>query len=356
MPWRFVACGLLVSFSISSCAQVANDRIQNRISLHLDAGWHTSFTTKSDVEWDCINKALTNTCLIYHNDQWFTIRGGGTGTFYLNVSNQNCKKLLGVQMVIIEGDPCKTSSYRLKKCIPFTDQSDFFVKLDSLDPLEEYLINIDGYLGDLCKFDIAFSSTYQGIPLAEHPGLHQNVNLTAKDSIVQLEWTTRDSLLFFIRQFQVYRKDSKERSARLIAMPMVRNAFGSAQENYSVTDTLREPGEYTYSIYGITSNDMVLLSRESIRYPIEAQPVRVRSNKRQIDYFVRNGALVKVVVLDNASGRRLFSTTRKATKGRNTLTLDFTQHLEMGLYNFLIILENKYFREEHLARFEADPQ
>ena len=128
-------------------AQVSNNSIQNRIALRLDAGWYTSSTVSSNVEWDCVNKALTNKCLIYHNDQWFTVKPTGTGPLFLNVSNQVCKNQHGVQMVIIEGDPCKTDLYRLTKCIPFTDQSDFFVRLDSLDPHQEYLINIDGYLG-----------------------------------------------------------------------------------------------------------------------------------------------------------------------------------------------------------------
>jgi hypothetical protein len=166
MSSKFVAY-LLIQLITGTCCfgQVLNDRIQNRIALQLDAGWHTSSTINSKVEWDCINKKLTQKCLVYHNDQWFTIMPAGRGPYYLNVSNQSCKDLYGVQMVVIEGDPCKTDSYRLKKCFAFSDQSDFFVKLDSLIPQNSYLINVDGYLGDRCGFAIEFSSVFRGIPL-----------------------------------------------------------------------------------------------------------------------------------------------------------------------------------------------
>jgi hypothetical protein len=268
------------------------------------------------------------------------------------VSGQNCKQLQGVQMVIIEGDPCKTSSYLLKKCIPFTDQSDFFVKLDSLNPDTEYLINIDGYLGDRCAFDIAFSSTYHGVPIDDRTLPGQALTINAVDSVIQLQWAVHDSLSFSIRQFYVYRKNAKEKSALLIAMPNVHNALGAAEKNYSVTDTLRLPGEYTYSIYGSTSNDMMLLLREGVKYPLQPQrPARSKSSKRQIEYFMPQDASVKVDVLDNSTGKRLFSTTKKATKGRNTLTLDFATLLEEGQYTFLIVLSNKHFREERVIRF-----
>lgn len=180
---------IFIQINIICCfGQVSNNRIQNRILLKLDSGWYSSSTSNSDVEWDCVNKALTNKCLIYHNDQWFTIKPSGPGPYYLNISNQECKKLYGVQVVIIEGDPCKTDSYRLKKCIPFTDQSDFHLRLDSLDTNQEYLINIDGYLGDLCQFMIGFSSAPNGLSVDARKLNTVSVFVTQQDSIVSISW------------------------------------------------------------------------------------------------------------------------------------------------------------------------
>ena len=347
---------VLLSYGVTCFGQVSNDRIQNRITLALDSGWHTSTTTNSEVEWDCINKALTNKCLIYHNDQWFTVKPSSSGPLYLNVSQQTCKKLYGVQLVIIEGDPCKTDTYRLKKCIPFTDQSDFFVKLDSLDSHQEYLINIDGYLGDLCRFNIAFSSSFQGIPVDADNLNMPNLTAVEKDSVVTLEWAVDDSLSFDLKQFHVYRKKEKQKSAVRVAVPMIHNAYGAAQKKYAVYDTLKENGKYTYSIYGMTKNDMLLLGRKVIEFPkVWQAPKGNNSNryKRQINYYANRDGHVEVVVLHGVSAKKLFVTNRRATKGRNTLTLDLSDLAERQIFFYTVIIKGKNFREEH--RIKLDP-
>ncbi len=354
MPTKIFTLIIFQLLTIAGICQVINNQIENRILLKLDEGWHTSSTTNSNVEWSCINKALTNKCLIYHNDQWFSIKPSGPGPYYLNVSKQNCSKLYGVQMVIIEGDPCKTVSYRLKKCIAFTDQSDFFVRLDSIDPNQEYLINIDGYLGDLCGFMIAFSTSFQGIPVDA-----QNMKLSTipaqKDSILSLEWVIGDSLLFQLKEFQIYRKKEKEKSAIKLFIPMVHNAYGLAQKKYQISDTLRQEGQYIYSIYGRTTDDILLLSREKITYSLKEKPrppKNSRSFKREIEYFVKKDGQVSVSVLNSVTGEKLFSSNRRITKGKNTLKLDFSSLVEEGIFLYEVIIENKDMRQEFPVRVD----
>ena len=249
-PGLFVLVFALLPVAPGLC-QVSNNQIQNRIELKLDSGWFASTTAQASVQWDCINKALTNKCLIYHNDQWFTIKPFVTGPLFLNVAHQSCKQLYGVQVVVIEGDPCQTSTYRLKECVPFTNQSDFFLRLDSLVAGQEYLINVDGYLGDFCSFEIAFSSSFQGLPVT---GSTMNINSTigVKDSIVTINWTIPDSLSNDLKEFQVFRKRASQKIGRVITHPIDRNAYGFAQTSYQFRDTLREKDEYVYSIFGVT--------------------------------------------------------------------------------------------------------
>ena len=92
MTWlKYVLAVLLVLSSFFSNGQVGNNKIENRITLKLDSGWYSSSTSHSTVEWDCINQALANKCLIYHNDQWFTFKPDHPGPLFINVSNQQCK-------------------------------------------------------------------------------------------------------------------------------------------------------------------------------------------------------------------------------------------------------------------------
>ena len=70
----FSAIFFLSGISFSLTAQVANNSISNRTELKLDDDWLHSNTANSSVEWRCVNKSLTNKCLVYHNDQWFQIK------------------------------------------------------------------------------------------------------------------------------------------------------------------------------------------------------------------------------------------------------------------------------------------
>src|ERR1043165_2297971 len=201
---------ILLSTVTLAFSQVTNNRIENRIPLGLDEEPFTSFTTNSDVQLDCINRALTNTCLVSHHDQWFTVTPPAIGPYFINIHNQSCKKSYGVQLVILEGDPCKTDSYQLKRCVPFSDQADFYVRLDSLKPNMEYLINVDGYLGDLCAFKIEFSTSLRGIPVSNELTRLITPNFSLQDSLATIGWTVHDSLAFRFRDFYVYRKREKE--------------------------------------------------------------------------------------------------------------------------------------------------
>ena len=54
-----------------------------------------------------INKALTNKCVIYHNDQGYK----------------------GIQAIIIEGNPCEAATYKILHCIPQISQHDVYIEL-----------------------------------------------------------------------------------------------------------------------------------------------------------------------------------------------------------------------------------
>src|SRR6218665_2753576 len=117
---RIVKCLLFfISASILPVgAQVPNNQINQRYHLSLNEEPVFSTTSNSSVEWKCINKALTNKCLVYHNDQWFTFAVDKDGTYYINLSGQVCKKKLGTQLILIEGNPCEIKSYRIRRCVP----------------------------------------------------------------------------------------------------------------------------------------------------------------------------------------------------------------------------------------------
>jgi hypothetical protein len=347
----------IVSWIIIMCLQVSvsgqkaiNNNIEERIELKLESDVVRSTTRESDVQWNCINKNLTHKCLIYHNDQWFSYKPLSAETAYLRISNQKCRDQLGVQLVIIEGDPCKTTSYKLKKCIDFTDQADFCVMLDSLRMGQEYLINVDGYLGDICEFDIAITRTPSGVPISSPLLSGAVVSAIQQDSIVQLQWTVSDSAMIGAKDFTIYRKKNGGRRSAELRTPAIRNAYGVAAKNYSVADTLQTKGDYAYSIFIHRDDGVFLLEKKMISYQDVYKTPVYRSTKRTIDYFSRDNGSVLVKVLDEEK-KPLFSFRHRSVHGKNTITLDFAPYIERGSRKFIVTIKGKHIDEGRSVSF-----
>jgi hypothetical protein len=338
---------VLISFHWSF-GQVSNNSINSRIKLTLDQPWFSSSTRNASVEWECINKVLTSTCLVYHNDQWFTIIPPRTGTYYINIANQKCSNQQGVQIVVMEGDPCKVESYQLKMCISYTDQSDMFVQIDSLIGGKEYLVNIDGYLGDQCEFEIQFSTSKNGIPIQARNAKSVILKISAQDTVISLQWHIPDSLIFKINEVSLYRKHEKEKaSTRIYFSGLQRNALGETEAIYTTTDTVSRKGHYLYSIYGHgVDGDMMLMAREDFHLEPKERKSRIKY-KTNIDFVTQKSEFVTISVLDFASERQLFTTTRRTVKGRNKLVLDLSEYVQDGVLMYKIIIANKNFRQEH---------
>lgn len=144
---RILLSIVLVAGFNSIFGQVSNNNIDARIALGIDGEVFTSTTAQSNVEWQCISKSLTNQCLVYHNDQWFSFEAAVNGRYFLNITGQQCRDKKGIQVLLIEGDPCKTQTYRLLKCVSKLPSEDTYVVLDGIRSGISYLINIDGFLG-----------------------------------------------------------------------------------------------------------------------------------------------------------------------------------------------------------------
>jgi hypothetical protein len=346
--WLYIAIFSFASFC--GLAQVSNNGIANRILLEMNSDWYASSTRNANVEWDCVNKALTNKCLVYHNDQWFSIKPISTGTYFVNIRNQYCKNLQGVQLVVIEGDPCKTDSYQLVRCIDYTEQSDIFVRLEDLQGGKEYLINIDGYLNDQCDFEIQFSDRYNGIPATAKVIEHSQLKAFSNDSLVDIRFTLADSLAFRINNLILVRKNVKEKRSMLIAESSLRkNALGVSENNFSWRDTLRDKGDYIYSVLGVKIDDVLLLGRQHIVY--KGKSVLYRSHIREITYYSKRTGNVLVHILDHLGERRLYSSTRNVTEGKNSIRINFSEYVQKGIYEFNVVISDKGTREEYKVTF-----
>ena len=257
----------ILSNMVCCLAQVKNDQIEHRQKLVIDASFYRSNTTNCTLEWSCLNKALTTKCIEYHNDQWFEFTTQVSGKYYVNISNQSCRDIRGVQLLVIDGEPCWPDTYQLIACASLGTQDDIFVELDSLKSNYTYLLNVDGYLNDFCDFQIQVSTKPKGLPL----NVSRQNNLVAgkiTGKQVEINWQTTQDVISHYTVLRRYQADKKFK--KIATTPHLRNAFGDSKLTYSIPDTVSLLGNYFYKIIA-TNQDSTqsVIGEYSIRNNLE---------------------------------------------------------------------------------------
>lgn len=329
-------------------AQVANNNIADRIELKLNEPAHSN-THHASVEWNCINKALTNKCLVYHNDQWFYFTPPANGTYYINIASQNCKKRLGVQLIVIEGNPCEVKNYNIKRCINKIHQDDVFITLDELKGNTQYLINVDGFLEDFCEFDITFSDKPAGLPESRNSEHTLELKMETKDKVITLNWRVGFDWVDRVEQFEVYRvKVGELKSERINTQTVRRNALGLYEEYYTHSDTLRQDGQYEYTILMEDKNtyERTLLDRVQVKHVfVQKYIAEVPLN------FERSGAL-SIDVID-ATRKTVIKTISHDYQKPVTLSIDLSFQVKYVSRRFWIRVRQPATKQEAVFAFEV---
>jgi hypothetical protein len=333
-------------FILLSCgslsAQVSNNNIKDRTALVLNATPAHSNTNHSSVEWSCINKALTNKCLVYHNDQWFHFTPDLPGKFFLNVSSQQCRDLRGIQVIVIEGNPCEVSTYKILQCIPKIHQDDVFIELDSLKAGVQYLVNVDGFLGDFCSFDIQFSTMPQGLPRVMNNLDSLSMTASLKDSVVSIAWSAHESIADEIKLFRIYRTEKEEKKSILVKeMPLRANALGDYEKEYKIRDSLVRHGSYTYRIFGIQKETMypLLLDEHQISfYSRGSNTSHAGSKWVYLPMNLKNGERYLVLVFNKIDYSLLRKYTGEFDAAKDaTFEINLQEFVSAGVKEFIIL-------------------
>lgn len=346
----------VVLFNIS-IAQVSNNNIQNRLDLKLNADPTISSTAQSNVEWSCINKALTNKCIVYHNDQWFNFSVPFASTYFINFTGQKCRDMRGLQLIIIEGNPCETKTYRILYCISQIRQDDVFVQLDSLKPKTQYLLNIDGFLGDFCEFGIQISEKPNGLPRIYQPLDTIKVQRTLKGRLVNLAWVVSEDKIDQFHSFKIYRaKPNAIKSDFIQEQTVSRNSYGAYILNYTASDSLQNEGTYIYRILGIQTQTQFpfLLATEVITYsePPSKDPLQ-RSVKLNLAF--KDKTLFKLLVYDEATHSLLKKQIAEFDLTRDRpYEVDLSEFIDQGSKEFMILVSDADAREALQFYYKVD--
>jgi hypothetical protein len=324
-------------------AQVQNNSFKDRIHLVVDSPLLHSTTAKATVEWECVNKALTNTCLVYHNDQWFYFTLDQAGDYYLNISSQKCRDKRGVQVLIIEGNPCETKDYRILECVSHGLQNDVFVSLQALKAKTPYLINIDGFLGDYCDFNIQIATKPLGLPLHYDRKDTVGVKTIQKGKLVEIRWVVPRERIEMYIGFNVYKKRSEDSRTTMTREVMIeRNTYGQPVLHYSFLDTLTQQGNYVYTVFGIQKETLI---------PIMVSENKVSYFEKKADPKPQSHAIIQiansmsenfeVMVYDHVNSSELIKyRTYVNPKSARELDVDLSEYIGKGLKSFMVLISD----------------
>jgi hypothetical protein len=345
----------LTLFNISFAQVVYNDNIENRHTLIINDKPYISHTENSTVQRKCLNQALTELCLVYHNDQWFEFTTNENTEYYFNIRNQDCHDVRGVQAVMIKGEPCVPESYELITCISNGHQDDVYTTLN-LKANQTYLLIIDGYLHDNCYFDIDISTTPPDFALLEDEGTDFDT-LTSSESLVQFHWLMDTSLAEEVQQYQILRRFDREKKSKIIwSSPNLRNAMGRPFIEYEYQDTIESypEGVFEYSVLSINQDSTQNLIQK-LKYMYEAISKERNPADDIIIYTLpksKRGNLFYLSLYEASTDLLLEKKSLQYDKLFDTIKLNISAYRDKGMTQFKLKVENVESEEVNIKLYK----
>ncbi len=343
-----LAAFLIISLSCSLIqAQVVNDDIENRLVLKLNEPTGSN-TVKSTVQWKCLNQDLTRSCVKFHNDQWFEFSVDDTREYFINVSGQECKDIWGVQVLIFTGEPCVPETYELVTCYSDGNKDDIFIRLPALAPGVNYLLNVDGYLHDLCSFMIELSDHPKGLPVSE-PEI-SGVDMKMDLRVVELSWEIPERLANQTSEYEVWKQSGEQYELQAV-VPHERNAMGDSRLTYNFRDTLTtDQADYKVVATGVSERRLVGNVTARIN---KAALAEAPENNITLNLDFRNGDPVLIELWDVDSDKLLTSNRFTFDADKNGMvTLRVMRHRDEGIHFFKVLIRNERTGKGELQFFE----
>lgn len=341
----------LLFYCCSVSAQSVNDSIAHVLPLEIGLP-HTSNTTHNTVEWPCVDESLTGKCIEYHNDQWFTFNSGTHNSLYLNVYDQQCRQLRGIQAVVIAGEACAPETYTVLACISLETQDDVHHQLSGLTPHQNYLLNIDGYLHDFCTFNVELSTKPKGRSLQQLQGI------SAKGSIdkaqILLEWTlAADTLQHKLLNFEIQKRvDTASRFTIVHQQEVKLDSRGFVQKSYAYTEVAPARRNIDYLI---TATD--LAGRKwlvkSFSFSADTETAEPEKSWIRIPIGFRHKAPLRILIWDQHTGKLLRKTTLTHDKKKSPeLTLSPALLKKQGVRAIMVEIIHEKTKEKQQHRFQ----
>jgi hypothetical protein len=339
---RWALCSSICFGPLLVFAQVINDSIDNRIELKLEAGYFSSSTTGCTIEWKCVEQKQLKNSITFHNDQWFYFTTRDTANYYLNIRNQQCKKQLGLQVLIIEGEPCVTSSYKYLNIYPVNSINDLVFPMKGLDANKTYLVSIDGLLGDLCDFEIKVTKNRSELMLLTPIG-DPEATAELDKQVITLSW--RHPNTSPVSTYLVIKKIGKQPFKTIETIKVKSFSHLNQDQFLEAKDTLNLSGDYEFQVIGLTDSVKYLILSHKFNF----FPSKILNLKNTFTYestFDNNGILT-FTVFDYYKNNILFTKGFKNKKSEK-YNIDLSGYEKQAIRKFKIKVSNSKYRNGEL--------
>ena len=345
MTSRFLfAVFLLITPAAVNSQAVKNDSIKYARQLFPDAPSVASTSRNCTVEWDCVDKKTMIGQITLHNDQWFSFTTDTAGTYYLNITNQVCRDEHGLQVLIIDGQPCNPPTYKYRAIHSRLTLENFYYSIESLEARHTYLVSIDGLLGDFCDFNLGISHTPPDYALYAVKDV-MAVHLLDGERVL-LEWEIPHSIADSISDFTVLKKADNGKYQRAASFPLNLNAHGEPTMKYNLWDSLKTYGDFSYRITAQSPEGKnYLLKDVNFSY----FPNNKFSEGNQFVYKSKFKGYKELTfkLQDLATGKMLKTLSFKNEKGRE-YAFDFSRQKNLGIKRIKIIVIYDYVTHEEI--------
>ena len=343
---------LIITFLINQnlFSQVINDNIEDRITLEINKS-HFSKTDDCTLQPSCLNRDIEHKCITYHNDQWFDFSVSEAKNYYINISSQSCKDIDGVQLVVIDGAPCEPESYTSLGCVSLGTQDDIYLSLGALKLNHNYLILVDGYLEDYCKFEIELSDIPKGNPRRNKPA--PNLNYKLSKNVVNFAWSVNNDNASNYEEYHIYRRESREHKSTLLGtLNHEKDSYGKNKLVYSSSDTLQNTGLFYYDVYAnLKVGGKELIGSLKVDFDLKEVQNKYSKYNLNLSRTFKKSTPIEILITDAITDRIIISDYRDASRDHQ-LMYNLKPALDLGITKIKIAIKNQ--RKDKTEVFEID--
>lgn len=375
---RLLILGPLLLYGLLTVAQPLHDACARARTIEPGDVLVSESNRMASIEEAVLPATQPVTCIkTYENDLWYTFTTQAQYQYYqLRVEPLMCETPAGLQFLLIKADTCAPDSFSYTACLNPYATEPLEVFWENPVPGETYLIQVDGYDGNICAFTLKLDG-FSEDPRSEvdlrrmrydpdHPEpdfLAANLRGDFINNAVTLQWrsNTREDVQFFLIERVWWDFRDSTLSGEVVGLVEATNLVGSQEQveyQYTIEKAFQDERRYCYQVVKVDAglqrsySAPVCLEADLIEdffisevFPYEKEPPGVYA----IKYINRKRQDLTFEVYD-ATGSYLKGYTRKReplTDG--IITIDMREYMP-GEYLLKVIGKRGTYQRAFLVK------